>query len=117
MKPRYIEFAGKKRPVYFGFNALWRIEQQTGIPFSKIQELFENISLDTLVLMLYVSLHEGARKEGKECELTKDQVIDALDDYGIDRMDEIIEVIVSFLIPAEEGEKKTLGEESKPLSQ
>jgi len=117
MKPRYIKFAGKKRPVYFGFNALWRIEQQTGIPFSKIQELFENISLDTLVLMLHVSLDEGARKDSEEFDLTKEQVIDALDDYGIERMDEIIEVIVSFLVPIEEGGKIPSGEASKPLSQ
>jgi hypothetical protein len=117
MKPRYIQFAGEKRPVYFGFNAIWRIEQETDIPFSKIQDLFQDIKLDTLIMLLHVSLEEGARKEGQKFELTKEQVVDGLDEYGVDRIEEIIDVIMSFLVPTEEGGKKPSGEASKPLSQ
>lgn len=111
MKPRHIELLGQERPVYFGFNALHKVEKATGVTFARIAELFEDISVETLVLMLHVALEEGARKEGTTNDLTQEDLYDALDEYGFDRLDEVIESLTSFFVPtAAEGSTDEPGE-------
>lgn len=105
MKPRYITLAGIERPLYFGFNALFRFEKQTGVPFSKVATLFEDITLETLRTMLAIGLEEGARREGVAYDLTLDQLTDALDEFGIAGFDQVLEPLMSFFVPTDEADE------------
>lgn len=99
MKPRYIDFAGSNRPVYFGFNALFLLEKEAGI---KLNDAIGDVSFDLAAQMLIIGLKEGARKEKQEFDLSIEEVRDGMDEYGIDRLDEIIEVLMEFFTKGDE---------------
>jgi hypothetical protein len=113
MKPRYLSLAGQERPLYFGFNALWKVEKATGVPFARIADLFIDLTFETLLIMLEAALQDGARREGLDYTLTREELADALDDYGMDRFDEIITALTSFMIKdTGEGVQEASGEEA-----
>jgi hypothetical protein len=114
MKPRHITFAGKSRPVYFGFNAIWQVEKDLGIPLAKVGEALQEASLEIIAQFLLISLKEGARKEGVEFDgMTITEVFDGIDDVGMEGIEEIITVIASFLVK-EEDQTTTEGGDDKP---
>ena len=72
-----VNFAGKERPVKYGFNALalYSQEEKRGL-----ESIGENITIPEMLSFIYVGLKEGARVNSQEFDLTKEAVADALDD-------------------------------------
>ena len=72
-----VEFAGKERPVKYGFNALALFVEQEK---RGLEAIGENMSIPELLTFVYVGLKEGARIDGQDFDLTKEQIADALDE-------------------------------------
>jgi len=111
MAPKEITLDGVKYPVYFGYNALLKVERATGIPFARIGELFAEVSLENLALMVRIAIEEGARKAKEPApELTEETILDALDASGDEGFADMIEALTSFLFAGEGGAKEPAGE-------
>jgi hypothetical protein len=111
MLAKHIDFAGSEMPIYFGNKALYLIEKQSGVPFSQIDTLFDNMTLETMCMIIKIALQEGARKEKKPFEMSDDDILDAMDEMSNEQLFDMIRVISSFAFKGSGGEAG--GEEGK----
>ena len=74
-----IDFAGKKYPIFFGFNGLRKYCAQTGTSLNKLMTLGQDTTLDQALRLVLVGIEEGCRKSGQEFNLTLDELGDMLD--------------------------------------
>lgn len=100
MKPRTIEFFGKKLPVYWGMNALHR--------FATESKYMEGTGVNAL--MLKIAIEEGARKEGNKAEYSIEEIMDGMDDLGLlanpEKINELMAPINDFLPDSMKGESE-----------
>ena len=75
-----IEINGEARPLRFGMNALRLFCRDQKISLSEISTLGQDMSLDSACSLILCGLKDGARKAGKNCPLTVDDIADALDE-------------------------------------
>lgn len=79
MKYDIVEFAGKKYPIFFGFNGLRKYCGMTGTSLNKLMSLGQEMTLDDALKLVLVGLEEGARKSSKDFNMTIDELGDMLD--------------------------------------
>ena len=79
MNYEIIEIAGKKFPIFFGFNGLRKYCGNTGTSLQMLMNLGENMTLDQALQLVLVGIEEGCRKSGEEFNLTIDDLGDMLD--------------------------------------
>ena len=72
-----IKFAGKERPVKYGFNALALYSEKEERGLSSIGE---DMTIPEMLSFVEVGLMEGARVAGDKYDLTREQIADALDE-------------------------------------
>ena len=104
MLAKHIDFAGAEMPIYFGNKALYLIEKQSGVPLSQIDTLFDNMTLETMCMIIKVALQEGARKEKQPFEMSDDDIFDAMDEMSPEQLVDLISVISSFAFKGSGGE-------------
>src|SRR5574343_920966 len=65
---KYVEIGGARRPVRFGFAALYEYEQKTGrkaiADFAELQSGIEHASISLLVNIIYCGLSAGYKSAG-----------------------------------------------------
>jgi len=75
-----IELGGQMRPVRFGMAAMLEYEQQTGrkvlADFAMWSGGIENVSIETMIDLLYYALTCGHRKQGVNVDFDKFDVAD-----------------------------------------
>ena len=83
-----IQLGGKLRPVFFGFFAFKVFEDETGIPFSKMGESLQNMTVETLTAFIYAGLMSGYKRDKLQVDFVRDDIYDWLDEYdqGIDHL-------------------------------
>lgn len=82
-------------PICFGFNGLKELEGLTGLNFLASVNR-DKLTLTVIIKMVYVGLLEGARKSGKDIDITQENVADWLDNSpGL--IPEVIEIFVKSM--------------------
>jgi hypothetical protein len=110
MKPKLIKIGEKSRPVFFGFAALRKFEELSGVNMSDIDSVLVNPSIDTIVKFVYAGLYGGARKKIQPFDFELSDIEDWLDDYGFDKLPELMEVYMSCMPQVEaEGQAPKKG--------
>lgn len=74
-----IEINGESYAIRFGMNALRMYCQEQNVGLNQITELGNNMGLDEACCLILCGLRDGARKAKKSCDLTVDDIADALD--------------------------------------
>ena len=103
---------GKDYPVRFGMNSLRLFTKETGRTLQDLQSLGGDLSLDDACCLIKAGLTDGARKAGKEFNLTTEDIADMLDD-DFDALQKVLDVFATqFSAKAgregnEKGRKKT----------
>ena len=107
-----VTINGKSYPVRFSLNTSRLYCRDKGIELYQMGEEFskagENLTLEeleNLALFLHYAFKEGARKQGKECTLTFEDVFDQLEDESF--MNRIFAIQAMGSIPVQEGENNT----------
>jgi len=96
MAVEYIKYKNKKYPVKLGYYALMMLQKEHGVSMEGIEG---NIAL--YEPLLFYSLEQGAKATKQELTLTRDDMIDVLDDCFF----QFIELIPKFF-PVEELGKR-----------
>lgn len=89
-----IKINGKDYPVAFSFNALNELCELKNCSFTELTELLAGNALlpNDLVIIAFVGLKEGARKEKEKFDLT----IDDVDELLFQNMSLIAEIMEAF---------------------
>lgn len=104
---KYININGEEYPFKIGMNALSIIAKETG---ASLMDLGQNLSFEHILVIAYVGLREGARKEGSKFTKTKIETADLLDENPravkiiLDNLSESL----GFLTEEEAGEEKKI---------
>jgi len=92
-------------PVKFGFNAYAKFGDLTGKKMNDVMAMdLTDMSLSDVLKFIYVGFYFGAKAEGKECELTVEDIGDM-----IDTDPDLIKRVMSALaeqMPEDGGDKK-----------
>ncbi len=87
-----VKIGGKLRPVKFGMNALRIYSEKTNSTLADLMNI-SGMSITNMIMLVFVGLQEGARKEKQEFDFIIDDVSDWLDDdFGI--VNEIMDIFV-----------------------
>lgn len=113
MNYEIIEIAGKKFPIFFGFNGLRKYCGMTGTPLQKLMTLGQEMTLDQALKLVLVGIEEGCRKSGQEFKLTIDELGDMLDSdmTGLTRAMEIFGEQMGHSMGAKKNEEKKKGKQ------
>lgn len=77
-----IEINAKPTTVKYGWAALRDFTQKTNIKLSDFETgALDNLDVETILVLIWAGLKQGARKDGIPFELTLDEVADILDDH------------------------------------
>tara|TARA_R110000765_G_C18818136_1_gene595481 strand:+ start:481 stop:831 length:351 start_codon:yes stop_codon:yes gene_type:complete len=79
MNYEIIEMAGKKYPIFFGFNGLRKYCGITGTSLNQLMNLGQDMTLDEALKLVLVGIEEGSRKAEQEFNLSIDELGDMLD--------------------------------------
>lgn len=104
----YINYKKKKYPVRISYYALKMFKKETGKSF---EEMDNNMEMDVYETIIYYSLVSGARADEEELDLTKEDMVDVLDECFMD----FVKLVTKFF-PSPEGsvvKKSTRGERRK----
>lgn len=103
---KYIEIGGARRPVRFGFAALYEYEQKTGrkaiADFAELQNGIQNASISLLVNIIYCGLSAGYKSAGIPQDFDEYDVADWISDS----MDTVEAVMTAFAESFPEGNAK-----------
>ena len=116
MKYDIVEFAGKKYPIFFGFNGLRKYCGMTGTSLNKLMSLGQDMTLDDALKLVLIGLEEGGRKSGQGFDMTIDELGDLLDTdmTGLTRALEIFgEQMGQNVSQPKVGEQKAQGKNKK----
>jgi len=108
-----VTINGKAHPIRFSLNVSRLFCREKGIElyemgerFSKVGENMTLEELEDLALFILIALREGARKQGKECTLIIEDVIDQMEDESF--LPKVFAIQAMGSIPeGESTEKKT----------
>lgn len=79
MNYEIIEMAGKKYPIFFGFNGLRKYCGLTGTSLNQLMNLGQDMTLDEALKLVLVGIEEGSRKADQDFNLSIDELGDMLD--------------------------------------
>ena len=79
MNYEIVSIAGKKYPIFFGFNGLRKYCGITGTSLQKLMSIGQDMTLDEALKLVLVGIEEGCRKSGQDFNLTIDELGDMLD--------------------------------------
>ncbi len=71
---------GKDFPVRYGMAALMDFTKKTNIKVNELDKLGQEMTIEAAIALCWAGLKNGARKAGKEFELTLLDVADLIDD-------------------------------------
>lgn len=94
----YISYKGEKYPLRIAYSVTKHLQVETG---KSIDDLDEDVSI--LEIILFYGLKSGAKAEGVEFKLTREDMEDVLDEMGIM---EFVEKIKIFFPSAEDTDQK-----------
>lgn len=79
-----MKINGKEYELHFGKSFLRKLETDAGISITHLEDHFNKEMINTSLNMLHIALIEGARKSGKDFQLSIDDLADAWDnDEGL----------------------------------
>jgi hypothetical protein len=85
---------GKDYACRFGMNSLRLYCKETNINLTDLDKLGENMTLDDACYLIKAGLTDGARKAGKEFDLTVEDIADMLDE-DMDALQKVMEVFTN----------------------
>lgn len=87
-----IKIGGEDRPIHFGWFAFSVFEKETGISFTKMGDIAQDMKVDTLVSFIYAGLMGGANKTKVKPNFIKEDIFDWLDadDLNIEKIFEAL---------------------------
>jgi len=89
-----IEFGGEVRPVKYGWNALATFGDLSGTGLNDLDKFETEMHFSDVLYLIYAGLKEGARADGKDFDLTVQDVGDFLDTES-DKIQEFLDVFTS----------------------
>ncbi len=107
----YIDINGKKMPIKFGFNALRHFSRETGVTINQMENLGQDMTFDTALMLIIAGLKEGSRAAKEEFNYTIDDLGDDLD-VDMTIIERCMEIFTEQL--SGNQNKKGEGKKSKP---
>ena len=80
MKYTFVEIAGKKHPIKFGFNALRKYGIKTNTSLSDLDKMGNDMSLNNALTLILCGIEDGFRAAKQKCELDIDGLSDLIDE-------------------------------------
>tara|TARA_R110002051_G_C8551711_1_gene472796 strand:+ start:410 stop:739 length:330 start_codon:yes stop_codon:yes gene_type:complete len=80
MKYTFIEIAGEKHPIKFGFNALRKYGIKTNTSLADLDKLGVDMQLNQALTLVLCGIEDGYRAAKQECNLDIDSVSDLIDE-------------------------------------
>lgn len=99
-----LKVGQEEKPFSFGFGALCKLEQQTGVSIQELPTKLAEKPLSLIIEILHIGFHEGARKEKDSFTQSKEDVADWLDSNP-DLFNEAMKIINESM-PKIGGEEK-----------
>tara|TARA_R110000824_G_scaffold149111_1_gene319216 strand:- start:449 stop:787 length:339 start_codon:yes stop_codon:yes gene_type:complete len=80
MKYTFIEIAGEKHPIKFGFNALRKYGIRTNTSLADLDKLGADMQLNQAITLVLCGIEDGYRSAKQECLLDIDSLSDLIDE-------------------------------------
>lgn len=106
MAVEYIHYNGEELPIKIGYYTLKMLQQEHGVDLTSIDNNFANYEP-----MLFYSLKQGHKIDGKEFKFKMEDMVDILDDCFFEFIDKISNFFPDDLLEKMTGE---VGQETKP---
>lgn len=75
----YVTVNGKNFPCKYGFNALRHFSRMTGTSIAQMENIGNNMTFDTALILVFCGLKDGARAAKEDFNYTMDDLGDDLD--------------------------------------
>jgi len=108
---KQIQIGGKKRLMKMGTNSTAIFCEMHNIPLADFQSHFENMGMLQFRDLVYACLKDGARKEGKDFNVSPDDVGDWLDEDGV--TEAVMDFMNSINAPSEAKGSQKSGSKKK----
>lgn len=105
MEYEVITIGDKDFPIKFGFNALRKYSLMTNTKLSDLQNIGEDIDLNSAITLCFCGIQDGCRVSGKQFKMTIDDLAD-LFDGNWDCLEAVFSVLASQMTDGFDEKKK-----------